>query len=94
MGRPGSQSASTLMMRAPSCSRSLVSGYRSLKHDTDAPATSAGPEQLSGPMKSLATAIETRIGGVHYGGRVTVESDHALLACMLRKYVVDATISP
>ena len=72
--------------------RSLVSGYRSLKHDTDAPATSAAPEQLSGPMKSLATAIETVIGGVHYGGRVTVESDHALLACMLRKYVVDATM--
>eukprot|EP00892_Ulva_mutabilis_P004502 jgi/Ulvmu1/2423/UM134_0004.1 len=78
--------------------RNLVSAYGSAGHGTGAVPSETrceDPEasiQHTAATRSMASAIETIVGGVHYGGRVSVESDHALLACMLQKYVVDAAL--
>lgn len=71
--------------------RHLVEAYSQLGHDRCA--TESGPDiEHSAAMRSMTDAITSLVGGVHYGGRLTVEGDHALLACMLQKYVVGAVL--
>lgn len=73
--------------------RQLVVAYGRLGGDRRASGGSNAGRVRSSAADSMAAAIESLVGGVHYGGRVTVERDHALLTCMLRKYVVDVVVA-